>query len=1693
MPEEERKKGLGYFGQLKRPDGYVSTELSIGVTGPEFNWKETEIPALVPTLTRAEIDSLLAGDEPTPAIIEKAKQHALMRIKGGLSPFAQLGEQRPLEKKLSPPQQWVADQKKAGTQDLQQFIESLRPKDWEKDYDPEWFKKEIEAQLPFPSVTVPAAEAGIQKQKEWRMRLAQKRLLKHAQQYPMFYPEITGVEVPDHWRALLEFHRHVEPSKKFRNLPGVQRQKVRDHYFNIELSRLVDEDETIKPEEKLKLKKSYRKAMVPSVGESFIRGLLSPYIEMSELMGGPPLAGIPRLKPGMVLPETIGGVIGVMPLFWGMSAGVSGFLPAAPRALHGALTFTATEIPGVLAGEKDPIELLKAPLYGAGMVGPKSVPVAMGLTGLTAGVLEDKEAALHMAILTGALRGYGIMKPKVARGVADLAARAKMNQMLLKQELSPYQEKLGDVGVSEAMRLGGGTLEEQLAERRKNLWDLSVTRVNNLTRSAEIRTQELGLPIDTLKGLWTRRMNMQDAAQRGNEVDFVKATEEFFNEMDVVNENLELSYTRTFEDGVVELTPTGTRHMEMHPGTDSTHLLMAISDRPLRVDTDRYRLEDDRIRAEERTSKLDEYLAQQLVGRGKAVSFEQLQDMRISREDLPEIIRTMRERGMLTVEPRRVSEPPPAPTTVESIYHPALRYLTAANRGIFSERLREIAGKVHLPIEAQRKLWVRFEKDINEAMKDHWSQYTEEKKAEIREEYEAAGTDEAVEAILRKATFGLSSTKYVEFKTKIYRWEARLEEGEPLETILDEVRAEKIPQDMLPEEFRVRPLSEEEYERAASRARVEADSLYERELRTIKDEGEEVPDDFVIEDGVYLDGAPESAKAMTPAQLEVAIREGRLSAEVISQFTKGELNAEALEANPVLIAETMRVKGVAGTWDSHTRMVHTRGGSMTLEELLDRPDAGERLDTGELVLSIKGDTTYDIIVSKEGKYSIKHKTKSKRKRGPVPRTFEEILDLMYNKGYTLQIRTPDGGWWLTDLDSGETKRYTRRQMEKFLFKERDVPNFTPEYEGPVDPNSFGRVHPAPTDVLPRLVEEIREPFYSRWWKGRKSRFNMYQDAFGFPIADLAYGTAAKAPMPGEKAPKAFEDVLQELRRWNKDSVRKVYNILSVLERGRHIVPLEYLRAGEDPLAKALTSKRLGMTRTELSAALEVEKLALEVLGPDYRKVIAEDVPSYLSVGEVSPELATWMRKYGFRPEYAMDLKSFLTNLLATKVRYDVHPYVDRMTEMIKEIEGADLSRETKSRIQKDIRFYRDRAIAGMLGDREYVSEAIQSFNKKYGLELTGSWTDQLLNLYLMNTYASTMPMRVGLVLRNFCQPFLTTGLYVGNKYLAMGYRRALTQEGWEYARDLGIIDPQVVAFEEALPTKRAGYEEIPEELKLFKGGAPLREKVVRKLAVGALKGRAATRKVYDFGMKAYFTADRMNRVVAANAGYEAVMDLGPKFMKGEISPREFKRQTGIVFLEKASQNEILAPLLDTRNPVESVEACAKRYSYNLHEDTQWIYRAANAPWAMERGGRWGRLAGQFGIWPSSYIQFAKRGVRTGDLTATKDFLARMAFANAAVYLMGKEVFGVDLRNWIVTGPLTYTGGPMVQAIISGIEVLQSLHGAEWRRDLAFRDLEQTVGVTVPLRSFARDVVRALSEEEADEAVKRILGLRPIEK
>ncbi|MBU9378702.1 hypothetical protein [Burkholderia gladioli] len=101
-------KGNGFLGVLRRPDGGVSTELSVGV---ELDGKEVDVPSLVPTLTRAEVNAVLSlkDGQPMPdSVVQKAADFARKRIEQGKSPFADPSES-PGGAAVPPGYEWVND------------------------------------------------------------------------------------------------------------------------------------------------------------------------------------------------------------------------------------------------------------------------------------------------------------------------------------------------------------------------------------------------------------------------------------------------------------------------------------------------------------------------------------------------------------------------------------------------------------------------------------------------------------------------------------------------------------------------------------------------------------------------------------------------------------------------------------------------------------------------------------------------------------------------------------------------------------------------------------------------------------------------------------------------------------------------------------------------------------------------------------------------------------------------------------------------------------------------------------------------------------------------------------------------------------------------------------------------------------------------------------------------------------------------------------------------------------------------------------------------------------------------------------------------------------------------------------------------------------------------------------------------
>ena len=85
---DQTEKGRGYLNELKRPDGAVMTEYSIGMP---INGVEMDVPTLVPDLTIDEIKSILSmpeGGKIPKSVVRKAAEHAEKRVNAGKPVFA---------------------------------------------------------------------------------------------------------------------------------------------------------------------------------------------------------------------------------------------------------------------------------------------------------------------------------------------------------------------------------------------------------------------------------------------------------------------------------------------------------------------------------------------------------------------------------------------------------------------------------------------------------------------------------------------------------------------------------------------------------------------------------------------------------------------------------------------------------------------------------------------------------------------------------------------------------------------------------------------------------------------------------------------------------------------------------------------------------------------------------------------------------------------------------------------------------------------------------------------------------------------------------------------------------------------------------------------------------------------------------------------------------------------------------------------------------------------------------------------------------------------------------------------------------------------------------------------------------------------------------------------------------------------
>ena len=88
VPDVSVHKGSGWYGYLPNQEGSVSTEISADNNGMQY-------PMINPMMNKADVATLLANQQPTDAMYNKAEQWANYRQNQGKSPFiSPVGEMR---------------------------------------------------------------------------------------------------------------------------------------------------------------------------------------------------------------------------------------------------------------------------------------------------------------------------------------------------------------------------------------------------------------------------------------------------------------------------------------------------------------------------------------------------------------------------------------------------------------------------------------------------------------------------------------------------------------------------------------------------------------------------------------------------------------------------------------------------------------------------------------------------------------------------------------------------------------------------------------------------------------------------------------------------------------------------------------------------------------------------------------------------------------------------------------------------------------------------------------------------------------------------------------------------------------------------------------------------------------------------------------------------------------------------------------------------------------------------------------------------------------------------------------------------------------------------------------------------------------------------------------------------------------
>jgi hypothetical protein len=246
--------------------------------------------------------------------------------------------------------------------------------------------------------------------------------------------------------------------------------------------------------------------------------------------------------------------------------------------------------------------------------------------------------------------------------------------------------------------------------------------------------------------------------------------------------------------------------------------------------------------------------------------------------------------------------------------------------------------------------------------------------------------------------------------------------------------------------------------------------------------------------------------------------------------------------------------------------------------------------------------------------------------------------------------------------------------------------------------------------------------------------------------------------------------------------------------------------------------------------------------------------------------------------------------------------------------------------------------------------------------------------------------------------------------------------------------------------------------------------------------------LFDAGFTAYRSGDDFGRVIAYEAGRFRVNKHVGDFIHRRIDLETFKQRAKVKIHHEAIEAEF-----DRLVGEGLYDQAADYIGKSLADKVHFVYGNGNHP--VGWNGPVGRLFGQFGTFPTQYLQGVIEGATRGTIKDRLEFITTHSAFNMGIVATGLAAFDADLTSWGMSSSLTYTGGPYADVFVH-LAMMMSGNDAEQglaRRSLAFMlpSLEDPASIFVPGSYFVSDIVKAFDEEDPFSMILRASGIRTL--